>query len=68
MRGGTAGRPPMERPVGEPGASARAGVLYDDDAFEDDSVEGGETHLSAVYPGRDTHVPEPHSLLAACPP
>ena len=40
----------------EPGASGRVGFLYDDDAYEDDSVEGDETLLSTVYPGRDIHV------------
>ena len=44
----------MERPVGGPGASERASVLDDDDAFEDDSVDAGETHSSASYPGHDT--------------
>ena len=38
----------------EPGASGRVGFLYDDDAYEDDSVDGAETLLSTVYPGRDT--------------
>ena len=40
--------------MGGPGASDRAGVLEDGDAFESDSIEAGGPRSLEDYPGHDT--------------
>ena len=46
----------MERGGPGGGASDRAGVLEDDDAFESDSIEAGGPRSLESYPGHDIHV------------